>query len=262
MSRKRLLFNGYYPEAEKFINAAAITDETQKSAINYLVGELKKNNLWSKCYAIYPVIGGTSSTHKFNLLDPQDTDGAHRLIFSGTVTHNSAGMQGNGTTGYANTFFNPTTAGVSLNNFGFGVCSSTNQARLEVDIGARNTSTTAVSLIIIRNASNVSQHQINSDNAGTITQSSITSSVGHFANNRLNNTQLRVARNGTITVFTQSSGTLTDRNIALMALLTNTTYSSYSSKVYNFFRIHQGLSDSEETIFETIITNYNTILGR
>jgi hypothetical protein len=171
-------------------------------------------------------------------------------------------MQGNGSTGYADTFFNPTTVGVGLNDFGMTVCSRTNQARLETDMGARNSATTAVSIMLVRDNTNTSQHQINNNNAGTITQGSITTSLGVFSQNRLNATQIRVNRNGTTTVLTQASGTLTNRNIALMALLTNATYSSFSSKQYSFFAIHQGLSDNETNTLQTIITTYNTLLSR
>ena len=259
---RRWDFITYYEQAERFLVAAAITNNVISNAINYLVGELLKNNLWNKCYAVYPIVGGTASTHKFNLINPQDTDAAYRLNFVGGITHSSNGMQGNGTTGYANTFFNPTTAGVSINNFGFGVHSRTNQARLEVDMGARNAVNTGVSMLLIRDNNNISQHQINNNLAGTITQASITNSAGNFGQNRTASNVIRICRNGTFTQFTQASGGLTNRNIALMALLTNATYGSFSSKQYTFFRIHQGLTDAEETIFQNIITNFNTLLGR
>lgn len=259
---RRWDFITYYEQAERFLVAAAITDNVISNAINYLVGELLKNNLWNKCYAVYPIVGGTASTHKFNLINPQDTDAAYRLNFVGGITHSSNGIQGDGTTGYANTFFNPTSAGVSINNFGFGVNSRTNQARTETDMGARDASLTGVSQMLIRDGSNISQHQINNNNAGTRTQSGITTSLGNFGQNRLNSTQIRITRNGTTTVFTQASGSLTNRNFALMALLTNATYGVFSSKQYTFFRIHQGLSDADEILFQNIITNYNTLLGR
>jgi hypothetical protein len=94
-------------DATNFINAAGITDNTQISAIDTLVTSLKSNNLWTKLYAIYPFVGGTATTHKWNLKDPQDTDAAYRLVFSGGLTHASTGITPNGTTGFANTFLIP-----------------------------------------------------------------------------------------------------------------------------------------------------------
>ena len=93
-------------DASAFITAAGITNETQKSAINALVVDLKQYGLWSKMKAVYPFIGGTATTHKWNLKDPRDLDAAFRLTFSGGWTHNANGVTGNGSNSIANTFYN------------------------------------------------------------------------------------------------------------------------------------------------------------
>jgi len=38
-----------------------------EGAINELVKDLKSNNLWDKMKSIYPFVGGTVSSHRFNL---------------------------------------------------------------------------------------------------------------------------------------------------------------------------------------------------
>ena len=91
------------PDAQAFLTAAGITDATITSAINTLVIDLKGYNLWNKMIAIYPFVGGTSTTHKYNLKNPVDTDAAFRLVFNGGWTHSSNGILGNGTNSYANT---------------------------------------------------------------------------------------------------------------------------------------------------------------
>ncbi len=88
-----------------FVAASGITSNTQKSAVNTLVTSLKGYSVWTKLNAIYPFVGGTESTHKWNLKDPRDLDAAYRLSFSGGWTHNSNGITGNGTNAYANTYF-------------------------------------------------------------------------------------------------------------------------------------------------------------
>lgn len=90
-------------DAEAFIEAAALTDETQKTAIRKLVKDLKAALLWDKLAAIYPFVGGTAASHKWNLRDARDLDAAFRLTFNGGWTHGSGGAQPNGTTGYADT---------------------------------------------------------------------------------------------------------------------------------------------------------------
>jgi len=97
-------------DANAFIAAAGITDPTQQAAIQTLVTDLKSGNVWTKCDAIYPFVGGTATAHKFNLKDPRDLDAAYRLTFNGTVNHTSNGMQPNGSASdYADTHWDVTT---------------------------------------------------------------------------------------------------------------------------------------------------------
>jgi hypothetical protein len=94
-------------DAQTFLNAAVITDSTQASAVNTLVTSLKTAGVWTKMKALYPFVGGSATSHKFNLKDPRDLDAAFRLQFNGGWTHTSTGATPNGTTGYANTYLNP-----------------------------------------------------------------------------------------------------------------------------------------------------------
>jgi hypothetical protein len=254
--------SSFDPDAQVFITAAAITDNTQQNAINTLVLDLKSNGIWSKTYAIYPLVGGSATNHKFNLKDPRDLDVAFRLTFFGGVTHSVNGMQGNGTNGYADTFFNPTTEGVGIDNYGVGCNSLTDLVATVVDIGGRQLLLVGATQMLIRYSTNLYQFRINNNNLGTLTSTGATTSIGNFGMNRLNSTQLRFTRNGTTAVFSQASGTLQNATTFLMALSTSGTASSFSSRQYTFFRIHQGLTDSEEAIFQTLITNFNTALGR
>ena len=95
--------NAVDADAQAFIAAAGITDLTQASAISTLVNDLKTYGLWSKMKAFYPMVGGTSTSHKWNLKDPRDLDAAYRLTFFGGLTHDSNGVLGNGTNSYAYT---------------------------------------------------------------------------------------------------------------------------------------------------------------
>lgn len=97
------------PDALSFITAASITDATQQGAVNQLVLDLKAASIWSKMKAVYPFVGGSASSHKWNLKDPRDLDAAFRLSFSGGWTHSANGADPNGTNAYADTFFNPST---------------------------------------------------------------------------------------------------------------------------------------------------------
>jgi len=105
-----MIINSYFfgdPDVQAFLNATGITDPTITSAITTLVADLKSNNIWTKMLAIYPVVGGTATTHKYNLKDPQDTDAAFRLVFVGGWTHSSTGATPNAINAHADTKFIP-----------------------------------------------------------------------------------------------------------------------------------------------------------
>ncbi len=84
-----ITFGGYDADAQAFFNAleadaSPVTLNTsQKDSINTLVEALKSASIWTKIKAIYPMIGGVASSHKYNLKDPRDLDAAFRLTFSG-----------------------------------------------------------------------------------------------------------------------------------------------------------------------------------
>lgn len=84
-------------DASAFIVATEITDATIGQAINTLVVALKAASVWTKQYAIYPFVGGTEFTHRFNLKNPLDTDAAYRLNFFLGWSHSATGALSNAT---------------------------------------------------------------------------------------------------------------------------------------------------------------------
>lgn len=107
---------GIDPDAQAFLTAAAITDATITTAIDTLVKDLKTYSLWTKIKALYPYVGGTATTHKYNLKDPVDTNGAFRQQFVGGWIHSTTGIRGNGMNAYANSFLNPSVNLTQHNN--------------------------------------------------------------------------------------------------------------------------------------------------
>jgi hypothetical protein len=90
-----------------FLTASAISDATIRGGLNTFDIGLISNSLDTKMVAVYPMVGGTASTHKFNFMNAVDSDAAFRLTFSGTWTHTSSGAKGNGVNNYARTFCVP-----------------------------------------------------------------------------------------------------------------------------------------------------------
>jgi hypothetical protein len=153
------------PDAQAFITAASITDNTQQNAINTLVTDLKGYNIWTKFKAIYPIVGGTASSHKYNLKDPRDLNAAFRLNFTTGWTHSANGMQPNGAA-YADTYFS-ISGQMTASNAAFGIYSRTND-------------TTGLKVIGAYNGANVSRCWINLTN-GNI-QIADTGQISYTAN--------------------------------------------------------------------------------
>ena len=85
----------------------AITSDADKNAINTFYLGLKSDGIYTKMKAMYLPIWGSSATSKWNLVNPLDTNAAYRLTFATGYTFTSGGMQGNGTSAFANTFVLP-----------------------------------------------------------------------------------------------------------------------------------------------------------
>ena len=123
-------------DAQSFITATAITNTTQQNAKDTLVRGLKTDNIWTKLKAIYPFVGGSSTTHKYNLKDPRDLDAAFRLAFNGGITHSATGALPNGTTGYADTKYKPSIQIVDTDSTHFSAYFRTNDILGTREIGA------------------------------------------------------------------------------------------------------------------------------
>jgi hypothetical protein len=76
-------------DAFNFVEVAGIVEDVELAALNTLVLDLKANNLWSKMVAIYPFIGGSAFTHKYNLKDTN----LYTLAFLGGINHTSLGVE-------------------------------------------------------------------------------------------------------------------------------------------------------------------------
>jgi hypothetical protein len=255
-------FSLYDADAQAFITAAGITDLTQKIAINNLVLGLKLNSLWSKILCLYPFVGGSATTNKFNLKNPVDINSAFRLQFFGFNTHTN-GYQPNGLNAYANSFFIPS-SNLTLNSEHIMVVSNTNSTPLTVDsidIGALN-SATQTSLMAIRGSSakNLFQCRFNSN----IISVSNTNSIGSFCVNKLGSTTASLYKNGTSVASGTSAGTLSSLPVYIGTLnLTSVPYpDGYTNQNYTFISYGNGLTSSEISILHSLQLTFNTTLGR
>jgi len=133
-TKTRFGFTNYTTRTAAFATATGITDTTILNALNTFDTGLISNGLDTKMKALYPFVGGTANTHKFNFMDARDVNAAYRLQFNGGFVHSSTGALPNGTNGYANTFLN-TTTNLTLLSHSFGVYSRTNSTATDMCYG-------------------------------------------------------------------------------------------------------------------------------
>ena len=252
-------------DATAFIAAAGITDLTQASAINTLVNDLKTYGIWSKMKALYPFVGGSAASHKWNLKDPRDLDAAFRLQFNGGWTHTSTGALPNGTTGYANTFLIPSS---TLTNYSshLSFYSRTNRgsSRQAASIGSY-LSPNEISLRFNFTTSGSSM-SAQYDGYGLDFATYTTSTTNYFLiGNRTANNINKIYENGIL----KSTNTITTTKVlpssrVLIGALSdgNTNVIWYDNLESTFASIGDGLSDTESTNFYNAVQKFNTTLGR
>jgi hypothetical protein len=242
-------------DAQAFINAAGITDATQQSAINTLVVSLKNNSLWTKFNVIYPFVGGTATTHKFNLKNPADTDAAFRLTFLGGWTHTVNGATPNGSNGTANTYLNPSIS-LSLNSTSISIYSRTDVNATQCDIGMFDGSN---QLLTFTRISGNHSTRIHTANFGGDT-GGVSDSLGMFISTRTASNVQKTFKNGSLAVNgTTVSNGLPNGNLYLSS--TNGT-GNFSTRQLAFASIGGGLSDSDVTNFNTAVQAFQTTLSR
>lgn len=246
------------PDCAAFLTATGITDPTISGAVCTLVTSMKSNGIWTKMIAIYPFVGGTATTHMYNLRNPANTNAAFRLSFVGGWTHTANGAQPNGTNGYANTFINPF-IDLSLNSHSFGIYSRTNN-------------TTGIQIYGTLQNSNISFIQ-NNLTAANFISGSTSNLLSYTANPSTSFLMSTRTSNTLLTAF--RAGVLLGSNTNSIAALPNTPY--FLAARYNqnllaaeFFSVHQlafafvgsGLSNSESLTFYNIVQAFQTTLGR
>jgi len=247
-------------DALTFINAAGITDRTEQSAINALVSSLKSFGLWTKMQSIYPFVGGTASSHKFNLKNPADTNAAFRLLFVGGWTHSATGALPNGTNAYAISYFNSSLQqSVNSNGMGVYITQYTVAGADPVQIGNFN-SITQASLIA------VTPVLFNSRLNGTTISSAIVGGGGSFDTQRTSATVTTIYKNGSAVATGNSGGTLpVDFNGFFLGNLSlnNAPYASgYNNSQFRFAYFSQGLNSTEIANLRIAEQNFQTTLGR
>ena len=246
-------------DAQAFVTAANIVDQVEADAINNLVIGMKADGLWTKMKAIYPFVGGTASTHKYNLKDSRDLDAAYRLVFNGGWTHSSTGAAPNGTNAYANTYLNPTSAYAVDNNVHLSYYSRTNVNTTQIEIGSAVATSGSYLMLEIR-TTGTTYYIMNRTTAFATALDS--DSRAFYIGSRIGTSEKGFKNNSNVVSITNTALTRPNYNFYLGALNAANIASSYSSKETAFASIGDGLTDTDAANLNTRVTTFQTALNR
>ena len=256
-TKSRYGFTSYTTRTAAFATATGITDTTILNALNTFDLGLISNGLATKMKALYPMVGGTANTHKFNFMDARDVNAAFRLQFNGGGVHSSTGYKPNGTNAYGNTFYNQTTQGDNVNSGHLSYYSRTNSNGAEVEIGTEVNSV-AYNLLEIRTAG-TTYFLMNQTSISVFADSD---SLGFYVGNRTSSNVINGWKNGVKKgSSTAISTSIANRPIYLAGL--NSDSALYSStKECAFASIGSGLTDGEAATFYNLVQTLQTSLSR
>jgi hypothetical protein len=257
-------------DAQAFITAAALTDNTQKTAVNDLVLDLKSAGIWTKMKALYPMVGGTATTHKWNLKDPRDVNAAFRLSFNGSWTHSTTGVQP--TNSVVETYLNPSLlmSGTSFHMSVYTMTQISNDNAYRCEMGTYDIANQIwVGLSAHYGGIGKFIHIGHSSNNTGITNAvrvsvSNTNTLGLQIGSRTSATSSKLFWNGSLLgTSTYSQSALPNNTIFLGGNKNGSSgFNDYSNRKISFASIGDGLTDLESQIFYQIVEKYQYTLGR
>jgi len=237
------------PDVSAFLSATGITDATISSAVSTLVTDLKGYNIWSKMKALYPFVGGTAITNKYNLANPS----LYQITWFGGVTHSFNGITGNGTNGYGDTGLANNL--MLQNDLHFSIYSRTNTSVNGADIGAWD-SGFGSGLYSRTAALNFNL----ASNTNTQVFEPVADSLGLYLGTRTTSNQVIIQKN--TTQYIKSSNTSNLVTTTWKVLRPGELNSEYSPRNISFASIGDGLTSTQALNLYTAVQAFQTTLGR
>jgi hypothetical protein len=234
-----------------------LPSDDQQCIQNQLVVDLKIAGIWDELDVLYVfATDGSEDFAKINWINP----GTFTPVENGTVTFASnVGFQGNGTNGYLNTGYIPSTHAENyLANDASAFCYISNDvAATRFDFGVNGAINTPSLILVSRDAANTHTWRINfAPQQG----GSNGSSIGFYQVQK-RSTDARIFKNGVqsgATVSITATG-VPDRFIPLFANNNNGSIGSYSNRQMGIFGLGASLDGKESELY-TAWNDYFTSL--
>jgi hypothetical protein len=258
---------------QAFLTATGITDQTIISALNAMdtslisAGLLPAGTGAGKLKVVYVFVGGSATTHKYNFVNPLDTNAANRIVFNGGFTHNSNGITPNGINAFCETFVSG--ANLTNNSTSWSFYSRTDLTNDTVDLGGANGTGDGVYCFTKRTVGNGGFISNLYQTATRLEVPSIAASTKLIGASRTNSTTHKAYRDGVQIGTTQTASNSLDittmtTEIVLCAYRASAGGSPIlnSSRNLCFAHIGEGLSDAEFAALNSAVVDLQTTLGR
>jgi hypothetical protein len=221
------------------------------------------NSLLRTCY---PTVGGTADSHKYNLINPVDSDAAYRLHYVDTITHDAKGMTGDGDSGIVDTHLNGRSVLPESSHGADVFCNyAPANAGYPFDLGAY---ISAIDQLLI-GCSVINSNIYIKDKADSLTKDSAIngtiSGTGLSQINKLNNNAGGVvaSRNYNLETTTTgvSSGTIPNSTIKLLGITGQATW--FSNRTISYVGLRSaGLSAPAMALYRAAIYQLQADLNR
>jgi hypothetical protein len=197
-------------------------------------------------------VGGTATTHKFNLANALDEDTSFRLAFSGGWTHSSNGALPNGTNAQADTYL-VANGNLGLNSTHISAYSRTDAIKTAPIIANQTGAAGAETSLWLKDPNLISLRI----NTSSLNQLANTNSTGYYIGNRISSTQVSIFKNNTKNIFSQNSNSLSSVSFKIGG-----ANAYYDNKQIAFSTIGDGLTDTEASNLYTRVQAFQTTLNR
>jgi hypothetical protein len=236
---------------DRVTTAGGTLSNTEKTAVNTLVIQMKTDGIWSAMKAVYPMVGASAAACAQNLKSSSFTASFSAVGWAFASTGITP------TLAFMDTGLNPNND-LSLNTVHLSVYNRTNATMTGI-IGSSDASL-ANALYLYPRYSNNTEYTRMFSNSGPGTAS--TNSSGHWISTRASSTSWKVFRNNTThATYTISTSAKTTRNIYIGAGNIN-GIPEYGSGEFAFASIGDGLSDTQASNLYTAVQAFQTTLSR
>jgi hypothetical protein len=244
---------GFDPDAQAFFDrvttAGGTLSETEKTATNQLVLDMKTAGIWSAMIAIYPMVGASAAACAQNLKSSSFTG-----TFTSGWTFASTGITGNNVSAYMNTGLVPNTQFATANDGNFGYYTRTNLAVNKTAMGCDDSNRYFIDYPL---ASSV-YPSINDPNTAIIA-TGLDKGFRQISRNSSNLSQILYLKNTTSYTVSQASTNKSTKSIYIGA--SNANYYSNYEIAFAYVGNTQ-LTTTNQADFYTAVQAFQTTLSR